>query len=78
MSPMITMQEKKVVSWDNTRYGFSGPGNATSAACWQIYKEVTTAGVTITYVAAWNGLVTDIAGNQLATDAVGVVVPTWA
>lgn len=50
MSPMITMQEKKVVSWDNTWYGFSGPGNATSDPCWQIYKEVTTAWVTTKYL----------------------------
>lgn len=36
-----------------------------------------TAGVTVTYVAADNGIVTDVAGNPLATDSTGVVVAAW-
>ncbi|MCK5591598.1 MAG: right-handed parallel beta-helix repeat-containing protein, partial [Candidatus Pacebacteria bacterium] len=35
-------------------------------------------GVTITYTATGNGTVTDVAGNALATDAVGVNVNAWA
>lgn len=35
-------------------------------------------GITITYVAGGNGTVADLAGNILATDAVGVLIPTWA
>ncbi len=35
-------------------------------------------GITITYVAGGNGTVADLAGNLLATDAVGVIIPTWA
>ena len=36
------------------------------------------AGVTVTYVAGGNGTVSDLAGNILATDAVGILIPTWA
>lgn len=35
------------------------------------------AGVTVTYVAAGNGTVQDLAANPLATDATGVVVAPW-
>ncbi len=35
------------------------------------------AGVTVKYTAAGNGTVTDVAGNALATNAVGVVVAPW-
>lgn len=36
------------------------------------------AGVTVTYATGGNGTATDVAGNALATDATGVVIPTWA
>lgn len=35
-------------------------------------------GVTVTYSSAGNGIITDVAGNDMATDAVGVVAAPWA
>lgn len=35
-------------------------------------------GVTVTYVAWWNGTVADPEGNLMATDATGVLVAAWA